>query len=164
MKKGAVVLWIALLLKSLSCSAAEEKDRLRDRWDTYPDVYAGFHSHSLGQKHDTPFPSYSSPGPHIHHFYDDPSGPLAPTGPSGLLPYGAPLPPIYGAPYSAPDHSFRGLDFAILCKIVLKVLIFKMIVKFIAVICVLLFLPKLDSGGSSGGDRKVLPKEGELSK
>lgn len=163
MKKREVIFWIALLLRHLSCSATEEKEMLRERWDTYMDAYADFHSKFPGQKYGTPFPSYGSPGPHIHPFYDAPSGPSASNGPSGLLPYGAPLPPIYGAPYAAPDHSFRGLDFAILCKIILKVLIFKMIVKFIAVICVLLFLPKLDSGGSSGGERKVLLfKEGEL--
>jgi hypothetical protein len=77
------------------------------------------------------------------------------------------LSPAYGAPYAAPGYGFKGLplgiDFATLCKILLKVLIFKMIVKFIAVICVLLFLPKLDSGGSSAGDRKLsFSNEGEL--
>jgi hypothetical protein len=73
---------------------------------------------------------------------------------------------MYGAPYAAPDNGFKGLSaglgFATLFKIILKVLIFKMIVKFIAVICVLLFLPKLDSGGSSSGDRKLLSKGGGL--
>lgn len=163
--KHAVIFWLTLLLRRLSCSAAEEeKARTRERWDTYIDTYADFHGNSPSQKYGAPFPSYSSPGPHIHPFYGPPSGPSAPTGPSGLLPYGHPLPHTYGAPYAAPDNSFRGLDFAILCKIILKVLIFKMIVKFIAVICVLLFLPKLDSGGSTGGDSKVLlSKEGERS-
>jgi hypothetical protein len=73
---------------------------------------------------------------------------------------------MYGAPYAVPDNSFKGLpaglDFATLGKIILKVLIFKMIVKFIAVICVLLFLPKLDSGSSSTGERKLPSKDGGL--
>jgi hypothetical protein len=160
-KKRAVIFCITLLFSHLSCSAIEEKERIRKKWDTHLDTNGDFHSSSAGQKYGVPFPSYSSYGPHIHHFYESPSGPSAPAGPSGLLPYGAPVPPIYGAPYAAPEHSFRGLDFAILCKIFLKVLIFKMIVKFIAVICVLLFLPKLEAGGSSAEERKdLLSKEG----
>lgn len=56
----------------------------------------------------------------------------------------------YGDPYAAPDtHSALsplGDKLGLIFKILLKVLIFKLIVKFIAVICVLLFLPKLTLG------------------
>ncbi|GAB1859980.1 Kazal-like domain-containing protein [Camponotus japonicus] len=66
--------------------------------------------------------------------------------------------PIYGAPYALPDVSHisllpsfdLGLPFALklnaftIAKIILKLVIFKMIVKFIAIICLLLFIPKLE--------------------
>ncbi|XP_029162940.1 uncharacterized protein LOC114934446 isoform X2 [Nylanderia fulva] len=66
--------------------------------------------------------------------------------------------PIYSAPYALPDVSSisllpsfdLGLPFALklnaftIAKIILKLVIFKMIVKFIAVICLLLFIPKLE--------------------
>lgn len=65
--------------------------------------------------------------------------------------------PIYGAPYSLPKVTHfsllpsinLGLPLALklnaftIAKIILKLVIFKMIVKFIAVICLLLFIPKL---------------------
>lgn len=165
------ILWTALLLGHLSYSTGEKKDVPREGRDTYLDAYSDthvspdFHGSSPsvvfpGQTYGVTFPSYNTHGPNIHPFYDPPSGLSGPSGASGLSEYGAPLSPVYGAPYAAPDHGFKGLpvglDFATVCKIILKVLIFKMIVKFIAVICVLLFLPKLDSGGSSAGDRKLL--------
>ncbi|XP_036148396.1 uncharacterized protein LOC105833025 isoform X2 [Monomorium pharaonis] len=66
--------------------------------------------------------------------------------------------PIYGAPYALPDVTHvsllpsidLGLPLALklnaftIAKIILKLVIFKMIVKFIAVICLLLFIPKLE--------------------
>ncbi|XP_011693304.1 PREDICTED: uncharacterized protein LOC105453229 [Wasmannia auropunctata] len=66
--------------------------------------------------------------------------------------------PIYGAPYSLSDVAQisllpsidLGLPLALklnaftIAKIILKLVIFKMIVKFIAVICLLLFIPKLE--------------------
>ncbi|KAM0730703.1 hypothetical protein ACS0PU_003032 [Formica fusca] len=66
--------------------------------------------------------------------------------------------PVYGAPYALPEVSYvsllpsfnLGLPFALklnaftIAKIILKLVIFKMIVKFIAVICLLLFIPKLE--------------------
>jgi len=111
------------------------------------------------------FSLYSSPGPNLHHYYS-PSVPTGPTAPSGRSHDDVPLSPMYGAPYAAHDNGFKGLsaglDFATLCKIILKVLIFKMIVKFIAVICMLLFLPKLDSGCSSTEDRNFPSKDDGL--
>jgi len=66
--------------------------------------------------------------------------------------------PVYGAPYALPDVAHisllpsidLGLPLALklnaftIAKILLKLVIFKMIVKFIAVICLLLFIPKLE--------------------
>lgn len=66
--------------------------------------------------------------------------------------------PVYGAPYALPDVAHisllpnidLGLPLALklnaftIAKIILKLVIFKMIVKFIAVICLLLFIPKLE--------------------
>jgi hypothetical protein len=170
-KKHMAIFWTALVLGHLSYSTGEKKDGLREGRDTYLDAYSDthvspdFHSNSPtivfpDQTYGVPVPSFNTPGPTIHPFYDSPSGLSGLTGPSGLSEYGVPLSPVYGAPIAASDHGFKGLsvglDFATVCKIILKVLIFKMIVKFIAVICVLLFLPKLDSGGSSAGDRKLL--------
>lgn len=170
-KKHMAIFWTALLLGHLSYSTGEKKEGRREGRDTYLDAYSDTHvspdlqSNSPtvvfpGQTYGVPFPSYNTPVPNIHPFYDSPSGVSGLSGPSGLSEYGVPLSPVYGAPFAAPDHGFKGLsvglDFATVCKIILKVLIFKMIVKFIAVICVLLFLPKLDSGGSSAGDSKLL--------
>lgn len=165
-KKYGIVFWTALLLNRF-CRATEAQEGVWAERDTYLDAYTNSHvspdfqTTSLLplQTYGVPFPSYSSPGPSFHH-YDPPSGPTGPASPLGPSAYGVPFSPMYGAPYAAPDNGFKGLpaglDFATLCKILLKVLIFKMIVKFIAVICVLLFLPKLDSGGSSSGERKLL--------
>lgn len=70
----------------------------------------------------------------------------------------SPPSPVYGAPYSLPDVSHISilptfdlswpialkLNAFTIAKIILKLVIFKMIVKFIAVICLLLFIPKLE--------------------
>jgi hypothetical protein len=164
------IFWTTLLWGLLSCCAGGEEAGTRWGHDTYLDAYSDsrispdFHGSSPGvvfpsQTYGVTFPSYNTPGPNIHPFYDTPSVLPGPTAPSGLSTYGVPLSPVYGAPYAAPEHGFKGLpvglDFATVCKIILKVLIFKMIVKFIAVICVLLFLPKLDSGSSPAGDRRL---------
>ncbi|XP_026674057.1 uncharacterized protein LOC108630568 isoform X2 [Ceratina calcarata] len=79
-------------------------------------------------------------------------------------PASAPAPaPVY-VPYGAPESVHLGLpsiDFSLpfslklnaftLAKIILKLVIFKMIVKFIAVICLLLFIPKLEIKKNKGG-------------
>ncbi|XP_076651500.1 uncharacterized protein LOC143358326 isoform X2 [Halictus rubicundus] len=70
--------------------------------------------------------------------------------------YGPPA-PVYGAPHGiseSPSFVLPTIDFSwpfalklnafTLAKILLKLVIFKMIVKFIAVICLLLFIPKLE--------------------
>jgi hypothetical protein len=171
-KRYVIVFWTALLLEHFSCTTEEQEGMWAER-DTYLEAYTNSHvspdfqTSSLFplQIYGMHFPPYSSPGPNLHHYYS-PSGPTGPTAPSGPSPDDVPFSPMYGAPYAAPDNGFKGLsaglDFATLCKIILKVLIFKMIVKFIAVICVLLFLPKLDPGSSSTGDRKLPAKDGGL--
>lgn len=171
-KRFVIVLWTTLLLERFSCTTEMQEGIWAER-DTYLDAYTDSHvspdfqTSSLLpiQTYGIHFPPYSSPGPNIHHYYS-PSGPTGPTAPSGPSPDDVPLSPMYGAPYAAPDNGFKGLpaalNFATLFKIILKVLIFKMIVKFIAVTCVLLFLPKLDSGDSSTGDRKLISKDGGL--
>ncbi|XP_046625965.1 uncharacterized protein LOC124307856 [Neodiprion virginianus] len=72
--------------------------------------------------------------------------------------YGPPA-PTYGAPYALPGMpslpSIPMIDFTwpfalklnafTLAKIILKLVIFKLIVKFIAIICLLLFIPKLET-------------------
>jgi hypothetical protein len=171
-KIHVIAFWTALILQHFSCTTEEQESTWAER-DTYLDAYTNsqvspdFQTSSLFpfQTYRIHFPPYSSPGPNLHHYYL-PSGPTGPTAPSGPSTDGVPFSPMQAAPYASPDNGFKGLpvglDFATLCKIILKVLIFKMIVKFIAVICVLLFLPKLDSGGSSTGERQLTSKDGEL--
>ncbi|KOC59157.1 hypothetical protein WH47_11233 [Habropoda laboriosa] len=78
------------------------------------------------------------------------------------VPYGHGVP--HGMPEPVPVHlGFPSVDFSwpfalklnafTLAKILLKLVIFKMIVKFIAVICLLLFIPKLEmkKKGNKGG-------------
>ncbi|EFN89910.1 hypothetical protein EAI_00963 [Harpegnathos saltator] len=72
--------------------------------------------------------------------------------------HSSPPSPVYGAPYALPDVSHISilptfdlgwpialkLNAFTIAKIILKLVIFKMIVKFIAAICLLLFIPKLE--------------------
>ncbi|XP_047110233.1 uncharacterized protein LOC124786607 [Schistocerca piceifrons] len=94
-----------------------------------------------------PYPAPVRPPLHDHHHHHHDHHDLSP------------------APYAAPDHFFPPIpfDISLLFKIILKVVIFKLIVKFIAVICLLLFLPALEiykkgmgmvggGAGNSSGD------------
>ncbi|XP_068617452.1 LOW QUALITY PROTEIN: uncharacterized protein [Battus philenor] len=96
-----------------------------------------------------PAPTYGPPsysyGPPVHK-------PLPPI-------YGPPLKPSYGIPYTAPGLGFLDklslkLDILTIAKLMLKFLIFKKIVTMIAVVCMLLVIPKLISfkkdDGASG--------------
>ncbi|KAJ9596305.1 hypothetical protein L9F63_012672 [Diploptera punctata] len=117
------------------------------------------YEHHTLQYYSKPHVYSSSTGPAT--VYGPPSGPATvygpPSGPNSV--YGPPSgpPAVYGPPHpptNGPQNLLSkglefGFSFATLCKILLKVLIFKMIVKFIAVICLLLFFPKFDSGSSS---------------
>ncbi|KAL6445962.1 hypothetical protein ACFW04_000970 [Cataglyphis niger] len=85
--------------------------------------------------------------------------------------------PVYGAPYALPEVSYisllpsfdLGLPFALklnaftIAKIILKLVIFKMIVKFIAVICLLLFIPKLEIIKKKVSDKDEDDEERSLS-
>ncbi|XP_053977363.1 uncharacterized protein LOC128875638 [Hylaeus volcanicus] len=114
--------------------------------------------------------SYGVPS-NVHSSYGDYSG-------GTYLPpqqaYGPPTPTSgyspsatyeHGAPYgvsATPQFTLPSIDFSwpfalklnafTLAKILLKLVIFKMIVKFIAVICLLLFIPKLEIKKTSQGD------------
>lgn len=95
-------------------------------------------------------PPAQSYGPPIHK-------PLPPV-------YGPPLKPTYGVPYGAPawpafsflDKLSLKLDILTIAKLMLKFLIFKKIVTMIAVVCMLLVIPKLISfkkdGSSANND------------
>ncbi|KYN34906.1 hypothetical protein ALC56_10874 [Trachymyrmex septentrionalis] len=90
--------------------------------------------------------------------YGPPGNYLPPQQGYGLSIHTSIPPPVYSAPYSLSDVAQisllpsidLGLPFALklnaftIAKIILKLVIFKMIVKFIAVICLLLFIPKLE--------------------
>nr|XP_026489785.1 LOW QUALITY PROTEIN: uncharacterized protein LOC113396169 [Vanessa tameamea] len=116
-------------------------------------------AHSYGppaQSYGPPSHSYGPPapvyGPPIHK-----PAPLAPV-------YGPPLKPSYGVPYTAPGLSFFDklslkLDILTIAKLMLKFLIFKKIVTMIAVVCMLLVIPKLisfkkDKDGTEEDERK----------
>ncbi|XP_043265532.1 uncharacterized protein LOC122405095 isoform X2 [Colletes gigas] len=108
-----------------------------------------------------PQPPRISYGPPSNGYYGDPSGgsylpPQQAYGPPSNV-YGASVPYGNGVPHGMAESSHLGLpsiDFSwpfalklnafTLAKILLKLVIFKMIVKFIAVICLLLFIPKLE--------------------
>lgn len=91
-------------------------------------------SNSYGPPAQSYGPPAQSYGPPIHK-------PLPPV-------YGPPAKPSYGVPYTAPGLSFLDklslkLDILTIGKIMLKVMIFKKIVSMLAVVCLLLFIPKL---------------------
>ncbi|KAH9630504.1 hypothetical protein HF086_000717 [Spodoptera exigua] len=73
--------------------------------------------------------------------------------------YGPPLKPSYGVPYTAPALGFLDklafkLDILTIAKLLLKFLIFKKLVTMLAVVCMLLVIPKLISfkkGPTDGG-------------
>ncbi|CAG5028300.1 unnamed protein product [Parnassius apollo] len=71
--------------------------------------------------------------------------------------YGPPIKPSYGIPYTAPGLGFFDklslkLDILTIAKLMLKFLIFKKIVTMIAVVCMLLVIPKLISFKKDDGD------------
>lgn len=77
--------------------------------------------------------------------------------------YGPPPKPSYGVPYTAPGLGFLDklslkLDILTVAKLLLKFMIFKKIVTMIAVVCMLLVIPKLISfkkdASSSGNDEE----------
>nr|CAD7405867.1 unnamed protein product [Timema cristinae] len=105
-------------------------------------------------------PPYTAPAP--AHSYYTPSSPPPYTAPAPAHSYGPPLSPsypvygpppssVYGAPHSAPTNGFNlmGLDIHTILKILLKITIFKLIVKFITILCLLLFIPKFDMGSNT---------------
>lgn len=121
---------------------------------------------SYGNPVKYPEPSY---GPPAHSYgppspsYGPPSGSYGPPLPKPLPPpiYGPPK-PSYGVPYTAPGLSFLDklslkLDILTVAKILLKIMIFKKIVTMLAVVCLLLFIPKLihfKKGGSNFNDEE----------
>ncbi|XP_012288811.1 uncharacterized protein LOC105704301 [Orussus abietinus] len=107
------------------------------------------------QGYGTPSKGYGPPSA-PHGVYGTPGGGYLPPPQQGEA--RAYPSPVYGAPYALTDFahlpSIPTIDFTwpfalklnafTLAKILLKLVIFKMIVKFIAVICLLLFIPKLE--------------------
>lgn len=122
------------------------------------------------QKYGPPAQSYGPPtqtyGPPAPAYGPPPQsyGPPAPVyGPPKPLPpvYGPPIPPSYGVPYTAPGLGFLDklslkLDILTIAKLLLKLLIFKKIVTMIAVVCMLLVIPKLISFKKSEGNSNDL--------
>ncbi|XP_077294926.1 uncharacterized protein LOC143917316 [Arctopsyche grandis] len=101
------------------------------------DSYLPQNNYGPPKKYGPPSQHYGAP----HHAYGAPSHSYGHPNPM----YGPPK-PVYGVPYEAPSF-FDKFDFKFdlitLAKILLKVVIFKKIVKFIAIVCLLMFIPKL---------------------
>lgn len=122
-----------------------------------------------------PAPSYGPPaqsyGPPAQSYGPPLYKPLAPV-------YGPPIKPSYGVPYTAPswglalfDKLSLKLDILTVAKLLLKFMIFKKIVTMIAVVCMLLVIPKLisfkkDSSSSNNNideeERKFGDNQGKL--
>ncbi|RVE52398.1 hypothetical protein evm_003036 [Chilo suppressalis] len=94
----------------------------------------------LGPSYGPPAPSYGPPAPIYGPQFPKPLPPI----------YGPPLKPSYGVPYTAPalglfDKLALKLDILTIAKLLLKFLIFKKLVTMLAVVCMLLVIPKLIS-------------------
>ncbi|KAJ2951065.1 hypothetical protein O0L34_g5444 [Tuta absoluta] len=114
-------------------------------------------ANSYGPPSNSYGPPTNTGGPYPAPVYGPPK-PLAPV-------YGPPMKPTYGVPYAGPS-GFPGfgfldklafkLDILTVAKLMLKFLIFKKLVTMLAVVCMLLVIPKLVSfkkdGGSSNSD------------
>lgn len=108
-------------------------------------------------------PGYEPPKPSVYGppaYEAKPIYAAAPTIHQVYYGHSAPYSPTTAAGWSAPrdDHWLLNklklkMDFFTIGKILLKLLIFKKIVKFIALICLLLFLPKLQAISSSTPDK-----------
>lgn len=138
----------------------------------YPDSHAAVNNY--GPPAHTYGPPAQNYGPPVQNYGPPPSNygppiqkPLAPI-------YGPPIKPFFNVPYTAPGLGFLDklslkLDILTIAKIMLKLLIFKKIVSMLAVVCLLLFIPKLihfKKGGNNNyndeEDRKFGDKNGEL--
>lgn len=124
--------------------------------DGHNNNYNGFDGGYAVSDNYLPQGNYGVPNYHHQHHIKPSYGP--PTGPYGYGPsgsnYGAPIKQDYGIPYGMTsffDKIKLKLDLFTLGKIILKLIIFKKIVKFIAVICLLLFIPKLIHYKKDGG-------------
>lgn len=106
-----------------------------------------------------PAPNYGPPAQN----YGPPAQQYGPPIPRPMPPVYGPPKPSYGVPYAVPGLGFLDklslkLDILTISKLMLKFLIFKKIVTMIAVVCMLLVIPKIisfkkggDGGGGGGG-------------
>lgn len=141
-------------------------------YNSPPNTY-GPPSSSYGppaQSYGPPAHTYGPPaqnyGPPAHSYGPPVHKPLpAPPPPPVYGPPGPPLKPSYGVPYTAPGFGFLDklslkLDILTIAKLLLKFLIFKKLVTMLAVVCMLLVIPKLisfkkdDSGQSNDEDER----------
>ncbi|XP_044262519.1 uncharacterized protein LOC123009983 [Tribolium madens] len=128
--------------------------------DSYLEAYEA--SHKGPQKTDREYNEmFPYPGP-PKYTYGPPSAPAygPPLQPYPVPVYGPPAPaPIYGTPHGVLgllDKLKFKLDLFTLGKILLKIVLFKKFVSFVAILCLLLFIPylkhKVDGGMPEGGD------------
>ncbi|KAG8265279.1 hypothetical protein J6590_098365 [Homalodisca vitripennis] len=133
--------FLAAVVLSLTLS---ESSAVKIRRDTYLTAYMETRAPGLsaGEVYGAPGSDYGAPSSD----YGAPSSDYG--APAGGYNY-TPATGYTYEPHSAPENPLDPLHakLVLLFKVLLKVLIFKLIVKFIAIICVFLFLPKLSGLG-----------------
>ncbi|GLV31936.1 hypothetical protein CBL_07695 [Carabus blaptoides fortunei] len=161
---------LVVLLSAIGCSGADEQPV--EARDSYIDAYHESHNTNTDQTAATnPNDRESKYSPYYEGGASGPGQEYGPPGhgyPETPYPppahYGAPMygPPAHGPSYPSPflgmPHAMLGLldkfhlklDIFTVLKIILKLVIFKKIVSFIAILCLLLFIPKFKM--SKGGD------------
>ncbi|KAJ3640627.1 hypothetical protein Zmor_027179 [Zophobas morio] len=134
--------------------------------DSYLEAYQESHGTTakMDREYTEPYPyPPSQPGYHYgppKYSYGPPAAPVHNYGPPLAPVYGPPAPaPIYGMPHGMLgllDKLKLKLDLFTIGKILLKVVLFKKFVSFVAVLCLLLFIPtlkrKVDNAVPDGGD------------
>lgn len=132
--------WIVLMLLSVCLCDA------KTRRDTYLSAYMESHGPGAGEVYGAPSADYGSPSAD----YGTPATGYNYGGPAAEPHAAAPANPL------DPIHAKAVLLF----KVLLKLLIFKLIVKFIAIICVLFFLPKLSEVGIAKEESRRIYEKG----
>nr|CAD7593886.1 unnamed protein product [Timema genevievae] len=172
-RENLLFLLLAALAVTGSPDGEDDIGKNRQGRDSYLEAYED--SHGSGPPSEVVFPTPEHEDHHESPSYYTPSSPPPYNGPKYMAPapahsygppvassYGPPISPsypvygpppssVYGAPHSAPSNGFNlmGLDIHTILKILLKITIFKLIVKFITILCLLLFIPKFDMGSNT---------------
>ncbi|XP_055617562.1 uncharacterized protein LOC129762953 isoform X2 [Toxorhynchites rutilus septentrionalis] len=177
--KSVLVTWLALVCFTLAEDAKSAKDSYmaalqnshqindhvriaREDYNGAPPVSSYEYSFTPSNSYNVPPTGYGAPPKPAYGPPKPVYGPPAPAYGPPAPAYGPPAPASHGVPYLSPETwllnkiKFK-FNWFTLAKILLKIVIFKKIVKFIALLCLLFFIPTLkpsesddDHSGSSG--------------